>query len=214
MASTLQSLRKAKGFKSAKDFAEALSIPLSTYARYEQTPNKIPLSSAWTIADYLECSIDEVVGHTTPEPSSESSELQQIYNELSPQNQNLMDEFLEFLKTKEKKDQLGLYQVHRSRIEKLTRHYHRLFLEELENDTTFTDVLGFSTPEEERDAFKKFIERTATKKRAKELTLGGLSNDAEKRKELKERDKAVIKEIMKVYDQHFKNAIHAWVSLD
>ena len=63
---TLQRLRRAAGYRSAKDFAAVLGIPASTYARYERQPEgpecAIPLSSAWQIADALGCSIDLVVG--------------------------------------------------------------------------------------------------------------------------------------------------------
>ena len=63
---TLQRLRCETGFRSAKDFAEALGIPSSTYARYERAGDGIdcgiPLPAAWQIADSLGCSIDLAVG--------------------------------------------------------------------------------------------------------------------------------------------------------
>ena len=52
---TLQRLRREAGYRSAKEFAEALGIPGSTYARYERAGDGadcgIPLSAAWQIAD-------------------------------------------------------------------------------------------------------------------------------------------------------------------
>lgn len=63
---TLQRLRREAGYRSAKDFAAALGIPASTYARYERQSEgpgcAIPLASAWQIADALGCSIDLVLG--------------------------------------------------------------------------------------------------------------------------------------------------------
>ena len=63
---TLQRMRREAGFRSAKDFAERVGIPMSTYARYERAGDGpecgIPLPSAWAIADALGCSIDLVVG--------------------------------------------------------------------------------------------------------------------------------------------------------
>ena len=63
---TLQRLRREAGYRSAKDFAEVLNIPSSTYARYERAVEcpecGIPLAAAWQIADTLGCSIDLVVG--------------------------------------------------------------------------------------------------------------------------------------------------------
>ena len=45
-----QQLRKEAGYRTAKDFAEAIEVPPTTYARYEQSPDKIPLKQAWMIA--------------------------------------------------------------------------------------------------------------------------------------------------------------------
>lgn len=63
---TLQRLRREAGYKSAKDFAEAVHIPASTYSRYERAVEGpdcgIPMYAAWTMADELGCSIDLVVG--------------------------------------------------------------------------------------------------------------------------------------------------------
>ena len=68
---TLQRLRREAGYRSAKDFAEVLNIPSSTYARYERAVEcpecGIPLAAAWQIADALGCSIDLVVGRTIDE---------------------------------------------------------------------------------------------------------------------------------------------------
>ena len=47
---TLQRMRREAGFRSAKDFAERVGIPMSTYARYERAGDGpecgIPLPSA------------------------------------------------------------------------------------------------------------------------------------------------------------------------
>ena len=55
-------MRREAGYRSAKDFAEVLNIPSSTYARYERAVEcpecGIPLAAAWQIADALGCSID------------------------------------------------------------------------------------------------------------------------------------------------------------
>lgn len=59
-------LRRGAGYRTARDFADALRIPASTYSRYERAAEGpscgIPLSSAWAMADLLGCSIDAVVG--------------------------------------------------------------------------------------------------------------------------------------------------------
>ena len=62
MASALLELRKQAGFKNAKDFAAAEGIAEATYARYESSPEKIPLKSAWQLADRFGVPIDVIVG--------------------------------------------------------------------------------------------------------------------------------------------------------
>ena len=58
MASALLELRKQAGFKNAKDYAAAEGIAEATYARYESSPEKIPLAAAWRLADEFGVSID------------------------------------------------------------------------------------------------------------------------------------------------------------
>ena len=94
---TLQRLRREAGYRSAKEFAEALGIPGSTYARYERAGDGadcgIPLSAAWQIADKLGCSIDLVIGREdidAPEPEG----IQPRYDALSPEGRALVDSYL------------------------------------------------------------------------------------------------------------------------
>ena len=97
---TLQRLRRQAGFRSAKDFAESLGIPSSTYARYERAGDGadcgIPLPAAWQIADRLGCSIDLVVGSEdidAPEPEG----IQPRYDALSPEGRALVDSYLSYV---------------------------------------------------------------------------------------------------------------------
>ncbi|WP_428378400.1 helix-turn-helix domain-containing protein [Olsenella sp. Marseille-QA0557] len=102
---TLQRLRRQAGYRSAKDFAEALGIPGSTYARYERAGDGagcgIPLPAAWQIADALGCSIDLVVGREdidAPEPEG----IQPRYDALSPEGRNLVDSYLSYVELGER----------------------------------------------------------------------------------------------------------------
>lgn len=102
---TLQRLRRQAGYRSAKDFAEALGIPGSTYARYERAGDGadcgIPLPAAWQIADALGCSIDLVVGREdidAPEPEG----IQPRYDALSPEGRNLVDSYLAYVELGER----------------------------------------------------------------------------------------------------------------
>ncbi|OUO63935.1 helix-turn-helix transcriptional regulator [Collinsella sp. An268] len=101
---TLQRLRREAGYRSAKEFAEALGIPGSTYARYERAGDGadcgIPLPAAWQIADKLGCSIDLVIGREdidAPEPEG----IQPRYDALSPEGRALVDSYLSYVELSE-----------------------------------------------------------------------------------------------------------------
>ena len=102
---TLQRLRREAGYRSAKEFAEALGIPGSTYARYERAGDGadcgIPLPAAWQIADALGCSIDLVIGRENidaPEPEG----IQPRYDALSPEGRALVDSYLSYVELGER----------------------------------------------------------------------------------------------------------------
>ena len=102
---TLQRLRREAGYRSAKEFAEALGIPGSTYARYERAGDGadcgIPLPAAWQIADRLGCSIDLVVGREdidAPEPEG----IQPRYDALSADGRALVDSYLSYVELGER----------------------------------------------------------------------------------------------------------------
>ena len=101
---TLQRLRRQAGFRSAKDFAEALGIPGSTYARYERAGDGadcgIPLPAAWQIADRLGCSIDLVVGREDIDAPDEHP-VQSRYDALSGAGRALVDSYLDFVEQSE-----------------------------------------------------------------------------------------------------------------
>lgn len=69
MKTQLQRIRKEKGFKSAKAFAEHLGISPGTYTQYEQGQIGLTLEKAWEFADALECTLDELAGREWPRPA-------------------------------------------------------------------------------------------------------------------------------------------------
>lgn len=101
---TLQRLRREAGYRSAKDFAEVLSIPSSTYARYERAVEGpecgIPLPSAWQIADALGCSIDLVVGREDID-ARDAGTIDERVAALSLTNQAMLTGFLDYLESLE-----------------------------------------------------------------------------------------------------------------
>ena len=102
---TLQRLRREAGYRSAKEFAEALGIPGSTYARYERAGDGaacgIPLPAAWQIAENLGCSIALGLGPEAidaPEPEG----IQPRYDALSPEGRALVDSYLSYVELGER----------------------------------------------------------------------------------------------------------------
>lgn len=57
----LQGVRKAAGFQSARAFAEHIGMSVNTYTGYEQG-KPMSLETAWSFADALNCSLDELAG--------------------------------------------------------------------------------------------------------------------------------------------------------
>lgn len=62
MKTNLQSIRKDRGYKSAREFAESIGIPVGTYTNYEQGTRMIALDVACELCDALHCSLDELTG--------------------------------------------------------------------------------------------------------------------------------------------------------
>ena len=97
---TLQRLRREAGYRCAKEFAEVLHIPNSTYSRYERAPEGpdcgIPLPAAWAMADKLGCSIDLVVGREDIDAPREAT-LDARAGKLSRSSREMLDDFLRYL---------------------------------------------------------------------------------------------------------------------
>ena len=62
MKTQLQRIRKDRGFKSAKAFAEHIGMSKDTYTNYEQGARPITVELAWEFADVLGCTLDELAG--------------------------------------------------------------------------------------------------------------------------------------------------------
>lgn len=105
---TLQRLRREAGYRSAKEFAEALGIPGSTYARYERAGDGadcgIPLPAAWQIADRLGCTIDLVVGREDIDAPRPCESMGDRINSLSRTGMEMLDDYLRFLEYRDDAD--------------------------------------------------------------------------------------------------------------
>ena len=178
MAKTIQDLRKEAGYSSAKDFAAALGIPQSTYARYENQPDGIPLKQAWAIADFLGCSIDMVVGREPVSVDDMRGDMQKFFDELSPQGQALFLEFRDFISLKEAATAKQRQEMEDRQYESYARYYERMFMQQAENDAAFGDMAVFGF-QDVRSAFERFlVDRAAAKRKIDiELHLEGFEEE-------------------------------------
>ena len=178
MAGNLQDLRREAGYRSAKDFAAAMGIALSTYNRYESQPEAIPLKQAWALADFLGCSIDEVVGRERTDADATRGEVQRFYDGLSAESRRLMDDHMNYLAHREKKAAKKARKAKRRRYEALLERYQTAFETRIEGESPFGIVIEYR-PSEHRSDFKRFLEDTAAAKRESdaERHLEGLEEE-------------------------------------
>lgn len=195
MAKSIQDLRREKGFRSSKEFADALGVSPSSMSRYDKDPTLIPVKVAWAMADLLGCSIDEVLGreHVT----AGRSQLQEDYDALSPETQTLVLEFMEFAKAKDKKARRRIQARRALKFDCLCQFYERMFYQSLYEGEEFDDPIALASSTCEREAFEAFVRRKAAEKR------GG---------HLEEEDEEVINEIMIAYDRRHGDGGHLYES--
>ena len=67
----LKYYREKAGYKTAKDFSEALSLPYATYAAYENKNREPKYNTLCKIADLLHVSVDKLLGRNTLPPEKE-----------------------------------------------------------------------------------------------------------------------------------------------
>lgn len=190
MASNLQELRKSAGYKTAPEFARAMDIPESTYARYESSPNKIPLDKAWKLADFFGCSIDAIVEREPVEMGDDQGEVQRTYDALSPDSKVALDKYLAFLVQSDADERARAEEAERRRFEALAASYETLYIGSLNEDAPFGELVCDGDPEKRRDGFEVFITLMAKEKRGKPST-----------KFERLRDEATISKIMDAYDR-------------
>lgn len=63
METKLKEIRKARGYKSARAFAESIGMQEKTYRNYEQGARNLYLDVACELCNALGCSLDELVGN-------------------------------------------------------------------------------------------------------------------------------------------------------
>ncbi len=92
IGSSLQRLRKAAGFKSAKSFAEFMGYNPNTYTQYEQGIVSLSFERAWEIADALDCTLDEIGGRIPPRSYADVGQqrLNDCYENMNSQGQQTL----------------------------------------------------------------------------------------------------------------------------
>ncbi len=208
MASNLQELRKAAGYRNANDFAEAHEIPSSTYARYESNPDKIPMERAWQLADILGTTIDAIVGRETPAPGTARGEVQLEYDGLTPEARALADEMREFVLMKDAKIRERKRREEERPWDALCYQYERQMLAEMGEGAAFGELVTFESADEARSAFESYLRKLAAKKRGRFPI-----------KALEIADDKTIERIMEAYDRTHGEFEHEgmqvmWSSVD
>ena len=190
MASNLFELRKAAGYRNASDFAEEHGIPISTYARYESSPDKIPVDRAWQLADILGTTIDVIVGRKTPDFSCGRGEVQLEYDGLTPEVRELADELREFVLQKDARVRERKRHEERLPYEMLCYQYERQMLSERLSGAAFGELVMFGSAEEARAEFESYLQEQAAMKRSAHPT-----------KAQEAIDNQIIEKIMAAYDR-------------
>lgn len=205
MAKSIQDLRRERGFRSSKEFADALGVSPSSMSRYDRDATLIPVKVAWAMADLLECSIDEVLGRKYV--TSGRSELQEDYDSLSPKTQALVREFMEFAKAKDKKERRIAQAQQDLKFDWICQLYERLFYQSLYDESDSSDPAIFASSDQEREAFKEFVIRKTAEKRRERVAKTGKESTEEALMQLEKMDEEVIHAIMLAYDRRHSMTI-------
>lgn len=67
----LQEIRKSRGWKSARAFAEHIGMPVSTYTNYEQGKRPLMFDTAIDLCNALDCTLDELAGRSVKKVGDE-----------------------------------------------------------------------------------------------------------------------------------------------
>ena len=162
MASALLELRKQAGYKNAKDFAATEGIAEATYARYESSPEKIPLRSAWQLADRFGVPIDVIVGREHVDVAGLRGRVQEAYDALSERSRASLDDYLAFLAQRDERESKEREADERRRYDALCYRLEQVFLARLEESDP--DLFAFGAGEKLREAFESYLNERANER--------------------------------------------------
>lgn len=153
MASRLLEIRKAAGYPTAREFAEAAGLAESTYTRYESNPEKIPLKVAWDLADRFHVTIDQVVGRDTQAKGDPRGEQQRAFDELSPRSQEEAADFMAYLAARDERASEAQAERAQRRWEVISTRIERAYLANVSEAGTSAELLSGSD-EQLREGFE------------------------------------------------------------
>lgn len=94
MKTNLKEIRKSRGWRSAKAFAEHIGMQEKTYRNYEQGTRSLYLDVACKLCDALDCSLDELAGRSKGEYlTRDERDLLNISRSLSPKGKEKLKEY-------------------------------------------------------------------------------------------------------------------------
>lgn len=157
MASRLLEIRRAAGYPTAKEFAEAAGLAVATYTRYESNPEKIPLKVAWELADRFHVTIDQIVGRDTEAKGDPRGPQQLAFDALSPRSQDEAADFMAYLADRDARSRVAAAERARRRWEVIESRIDRAWLASLTSTPGHPDpVLLSGTDEQLRQSFEAF----------------------------------------------------------
>ena len=194
MPSNLLQLRRRAGFPTAREYCEHSGIPVPTYTRYESNPEKIPVASAWAIADDLGCTIDAVVGRTDlDEDGGVRGPVQAAYDAMTPKGKDSVDRFIRFIQAEEAAEADRRRSMQERLYEQLATQYELAMAHDRTQDTGFGQLSAYLSHPARRADFERYIRDLAAEKRA--WAEEGGDEQAE------ERDENTVEQLMAAYDR-------------
>lgn len=225
MAKTIQELRREKGYRSAREFADALGISPSSMSRYDNQLDTIPVKVAWAMADKLDCSIDEIVGRTPV--TSGKSELQEFYDGLHRWNKDLFDDFREFVAAREQRAASLERSAIDRKYERLALYYERMFNNSFFDHADPEELAVLDQPSALKDGIAALVEEKTADSRMKRArkAVEGLVEDEDDELSLIQEEldrmeaeegsvKEVAARIMKAYDRLHPEDEYALLHMD
>lgn len=229
MAKTIQELRREKGYRSAREFADSLGISPSSMSRYDNQPETIPTKVAWAMADRLDCSIDEVVGRMPV--TSGKSELQEFYDSLHRWNKDLFDEFREFIEAREKRAASLERSAVERKYERMAQYYERMFNNGFFDHIDPEELAVLDQPRALRDGIAALVEEKTEESRHKrarkavsdrrggagvddEEALGLIQDELDRMEAEEGSVKEVVERIMEAYDRLHPEDEYALLHMD